>query len=65
MELTENAVKMLYSRENIPKLHEQWKSKIADLMGLLPEKLPPLLEVTHHPYKRDAIGCLGCNKYSS
>ena len=47
-ELIENVPKTLYTKENIPKLHERWIPKIADLMGPLPEQLPPLREVNHH-----------------
>ena len=38
---------VMYMERDIPHLHEQWLQSCKDIMGGVPEEIPPLREVNH------------------
>jgi hypothetical protein len=36
------------TKQDIPCLREEWKNSCQDILGGVPDKLPPLREINHH-----------------
>jgi hypothetical protein len=36
------------TKQDIPRLREEWKNSCQDILGRVPDKLPPLREINHH-----------------